>query len=98
MSFQKYLDRLERVHLLIRRKATGSPNELASKLGLSERHTRECIAEMKEMGAPIIFDKLQNSYCYLRETHFEFGFKPLVDKEAANINAGFSFCTPTFYQ
>jgi biotin operon repressor len=74
MSFLRYFSRLERLHGLIRRKATGSPRELAQKLELSERQVYECLSEMKEMGAPIAFCNLRKTYYYSQEVSLHFGF------------------------
>lgn len=91
MCIFKYLHRLGRLHQLIKMKATGSPSQLGEKLELSERHTRDYISQMKELGAPIAYDKRRNTYYYTQETQFDFGFKPLKPVELQEINAGFYF-------
>lgn len=88
MPLQKYLDRLERLHLLIKRKATGTVDELADKLDLSRRQTLEYISEMKDMGAPIQFCKYQQTYFYTREVKLTLGFTELNANESAAINGG----------
>lgn len=91
MPLQKYIDRLERLHLLIRRKATGPVDELADKLALSRRQTLEYISDMKEMGAPIQFCKYRQTYYYTRDVKLTVGFSELTAGEAALTNGGSQF-------
>jgi predicted DNA-binding transcriptional regulator YafY len=66
--------RLERIDHLIRSKATGTPVELASRLGLSERCIYNYISLLKDMGAPIKFCRLRNTYYYDSKGGFKFTF------------------------
>ncbi|MDQ6477418.1 HTH domain-containing protein [Dyadobacter sp. LHD-138] len=79
MNLTKYLERFDRLHHMIRRKATGSPAELAEKLNLSERATFEYIRVMREMGAPIAFCPHRRTYYYEREVQFNMGFLELYN-------------------
>lgn len=63
MCFNKYLERLNRMHTLIKMKGTGCPSSFASKIGISRSVLMEHIREMKEMGGPI-------GYCKFRETYY----------------------------
>jgi predicted DNA-binding transcriptional regulator YafY len=67
MSFLKYLQRLERIDYLIRRKATGTPEEFAIQMNLSRSALMEYIREMKEIGAPIVYCRQRQSYYYKEE-------------------------------
>lgn len=60
----KYINRIERLHLLVKRKATGTPKELARRLEVSEASVYEYIKTMKELGAPITYDLYRKSYVY----------------------------------
>jgi len=64
MSINTYLERMHRIDRLIRLSATGSPNQLAVKLGISKRMVYKYLDEMKKLGAPIEYDKCRNSYIY----------------------------------
>jgi hypothetical protein len=64
MSILKYFYRVERMHRLIKASATGSCDEFAAKMGLSKRQLLENVSELKEMGAPIKFSVIKNSYYY----------------------------------
>ena len=88
MPLQKYIDRLERLHLLIKRKSTGSVDELADKLELSRRQTLEYVSDMKEMGAPIRYCKYQQTYYYTRDVKLTVGFSELTAGELTAIQGG----------
>lgn len=64
------LHRLTRIDYLIRIKGTGTPVQLAEKLGISERTVYEYLNLMKEFGAPIKFDPYRESYYYEVEGNF----------------------------
>ncbi len=70
------LVRLSRLDRLIRMKATGSPEQLAEKLGLSRSTLFEDISFLKEeMGAPISYDRHRPSYFYEYIPKFNLGFE-----------------------
>jgi predicted DNA-binding transcriptional regulator YafY len=76
MSFHK-LTTLSYLHYLIKNKRTGTPQQLAEKLGVSKRTTYNYIGTLKNMGAPILFCYLSNSYCYLTDWHH-----PAIDTDS----------------
>lgn len=60
----------------IRRQATGRPEELAKKMGISRRTVHKYIAFMRnELGAPVTWKEGYRSYCYAEEGGFEFRWK-----------------------
>ena len=75
------LEILHRLDSLIRRESTGTPKELACKLGMSRSTLFELISFLKEvMLAPIYFNKSRCSYLYSYTPNFFLGF----DKERLN--------------
>jgi hypothetical protein len=55
---------------------TGSPKQLASKLGITERSVYNYIAFMKrEMNAPIVYNYQCMSYVYCEHWDFKFNMK-----------------------
>ena len=86
----KYLDRIERLHLLIKRKATGSPKELADRLEVSEASVYEYIKTMKEMGAPIVYDLYRKSYVYSQacSLNLRYQVRDMEDDELLYAQAG----------
>lgn len=74
MTLEEKLNMIDRTDALIRRKATGTPADLAAKLNQSERFVYQLINLMKNMGAPIIYCQERRSYCYEYEVEFSVGF------------------------
>jgi len=64
MKFFDQLRLIERVDGLIRRKQTGSPKELARKLGVSTRTVHRIVADMRDMGLPIDYSSATKNYYY----------------------------------
>jgi hypothetical protein len=67
---------LHRLDGLIRMKATGKPNELADRLGLSYSTMYETISFMqKTLNAPIRYDTYRQSFVYDYVPNFYLGFE-----------------------
>jgi len=90
MAIINYFERIKRIDQFIRMQATGTPKELADKLGLSKSTVFEYIYLMKEMNAPIEYDNFAKSYIYTKKGKFilEFELSELSDNELKNIDAG----------
>jgi predicted DNA-binding transcriptional regulator YafY len=69
-----FIKRFQTIDRLIQRKQTGTAQQLANKLEVSERTAKEFIAIMKEFGAPIYFDRAGNSYRYKDNGSFNISF------------------------
>jgi predicted ArsR family transcriptional regulator len=54
MHLLKIRKKFERLHCLIKQHSTGSPQELADKLGIAERTARNYVEQLREMGAPLL--------------------------------------------
>lgn len=103
MSFIKKIRTIERVDALIRRKATGSPRELATKLELSESSVYNVINLIREMGGPVQFNPHCNSYYYEYEVELNIGFLPKENNlnrinGGEEKNIGFLSLTPKFLE
>uniref|UniRef100_UPI0040485234 HTH domain-containing protein n=1 Tax=Roseivirga sp. TaxID=1964215 RepID=UPI0040485234 len=61
----KQIERIQRIHELIKKRATGTPKELALKLNLSERQIYNLLELMKALGAPITYSSKLYTYCKL---------------------------------
>lgn len=65
MDYFKHLKVFLRMDALIRRKATGTPQEFARKLSVSEASLYRYTKELKEqLGAPLQYCSYRNSYYY----------------------------------
>ncbi len=78
---QELLQRLQRIDHFIRIRGTGSPAQLAEKLGIGERTLYEYLSVMKRYGAPIKFCRERKSYYYDETGQFHVSF---FCKESAN--------------
>lgn len=80
MLVKKYLFRLERMHQLIARRATGNPEQFAKKLNLNRSVLYRHLAAMKDLGAPIAYDSFSETYYYTKEVEFYPFFKESGEK------------------
>lgn len=64
MSYQKFLDSLEYLKILIEKENTGSTNELAFKLGVSRRTLFNYIEILKNQGFNIKFCRYRQTYYF----------------------------------
>lgn len=71
---RKFIERFKRIDEIIANKSSGTPAQLAERLDISESTLYEFIAVMKEMGAPIQFDKFNQRYYYEVSGHFNISF------------------------
>jgi hypothetical protein len=70
------LVKLDRLDSLIRRQATGSPEQLSKRLDMSRSSLFEFITFLRdEMRAPIRYSKNRNSYIYEYVPVFHLGFE-----------------------
>ena len=98
MNLTKYLERFERLHRMIGKRATGSPAELAEKLDLSKRAVFEYIRVMREMGAPISFCHIRQTYYYERSVRFSMGFWESSNEETKSVEVEEFQITPEFFK
>ncbi len=63
---------LDRINSLIRTKSTGTPVQLAKKLGCCERAMYDRIEEMRAYGFPIEYDHERKCYYYTKEVKINF--------------------------
>ncbi len=62
MKFDDYQEKIEQIMKLIDRANTGSPEELAQKLNISERTVRRIIEKLKSKNRDIAFCRKAKSY------------------------------------
>lgn len=88
MGVLKYFERIKRMDDCIRRQATGSPEEFATKLGISRSSLMEYLKILRELNAPIEYDHFRGSYFYSFPCKLNIGFQAqnLTDKDLMSIN------------
>jgi hypothetical protein len=85
----KVQQRLTYLNKLIKLKATGTPKELAQKLGLTERAWYKMRDELvNDLELPLAYCPYSRSYVYTIEGSFEIGFKKLSLDKTAGLNGG----------
>jgi len=88
---KEVIQRLQRIDHLIRIKGTGSPAQLAKRVGISERSIYGYLNLMKDLGAPIRFCHYRESYYYDEEGGLIISFFPKEERAAgANWQSNFS--------
>lgn len=90
MNNLKQLERLRKTHRLIKLESTGTPGELAQKLHISTRQTYLVLEQMKEMDAPIQFNRRTRTYYYKYEYELtiNISIQVLAQDKLLNIYAG----------
>lgn len=71
MRYIDYLLLLERIHYHIEHKSTGPAGDFAERLGISERTLYRILAEMKDMGAIIVYNVERASFIYANEVRIQ---------------------------
>ena len=64
MEILAYIEQLKYLDWKIRQQATGTPKQLAKKMGVSVATVHRRIYELKELGAPIKYSKRLQYYIY----------------------------------
>lgn len=82
MNSIKNLERLQRLHRLIECEVTGTPKELAKRLGVSERSIYCFLEELKDYQATIAYDRRRKTYFY------QDNFELIINVSISILNAG----------
>lgn len=64
MKTIKSLERLQRIHELIKSECTGTPSELAKNINVSERSVYNLIEQLRDLNASICYDRRRKTYYY----------------------------------
>ncbi len=79
MYLLKIRQQLERLHCLIKQQSTGTPQELADKMGVTDRTIKNLIAQLRLMDADICYCQKRQTYYYRYPVKFKFGFEQLIE-------------------
>lgn len=75
MSVLNKIERIKRMHRMINFRRTGSPEQFARKLDVSQSMLYILIKELKALGAPVVYCRYRESYEYLYPVEFKIGFE-----------------------
>lgn len=95
MKFVEQIERLQYLDKLIRKKSTGSPCELADRLGISRSQLYNLIGYLNDIGMEIRFSRKKNSFyydCLDKNLEIQFSIK-IISAERAHIIYGGIFLT-----
>lgn len=90
MQLFETIDRVQRMHQLIQREATGTPEEFAERFNIKRRQLYNILEELRVYGACIRYSRIKNTFYY--ENDFEVIVKisviPLSNQEKRTVLAG----------
>jgi predicted DNA-binding transcriptional regulator YafY len=85
VSIKEQIERIERIHYLIKKRGTGTPEELCKKLGISRRQLFRVLDFLKnDIHAPIEYSKSRRTYFYFDSGDMTF-MKWIPDKPTEDI-------------
>jgi DNA-binding transcriptional regulator GbsR (MarR family) len=88
MKLFKEINLLEQIDQFIRLKATGTPAQLAEKLGISEREVYRIVAELRSKDIKIAYCKQRCSYYYENDTFMKFQACVVENGKERKIHGG----------
>lgn len=89
MKALEQLERFKKMNKLIKNETTGKPEYFAAKIGISPSHLYRCIEEIKELGAPINYSRLRETYFYAFEFDLKVSYSiEIISKETSKKIAG----------
>lgn len=90
MKLFEAINRMDRIHQLIRREATGSPEEFAERFNLKRRQLYNILDEFKDYGADIKYCRVKNSFYYENEftVLVKISTTPLPDDDGTDFWGG----------
>ncbi len=90
MNLSQTIERLQLLHLLISQKKTGTPEQLARRLGISRSYLYIMIEDLKTLNVYVSYSRKSKSFYYEKEVNIEFILKvhTLSNNDLININAG----------
>jgi predicted DNA-binding transcriptional regulator YafY len=74
MEFTKVKNYVDQIDNLIRQECTGTADEFAKKLGVSERTLQNHLQQLRLIGINIVYNHTKRTYCYREKGSMTFGF------------------------
>lgn len=99
MKIINQIERLKRIHQLIKAEKTGNPQQFARMLSVSESRLYRIIESLKDEGAPIDYSRSAQTYYYSApfELEIQCRFIHLSEEESRDVNGGISYL-PGFFK
>ena len=93
MKLFEQIDLMSRINQLIKLKATGSPEALAERLGVSKRQIHRYIEDLKDMGLKIGYCKRRKTYYTEDDAFLKFKASIVEDGQERKIMGGENIST-----
>ena len=100
MNFIKQIERLQLLNKLIKQESTGTPEELAKRLGISRRRLYDLIGDLECWGAEVGYDRKNHTFYYKAPFNLDIQFSLSVIKEDEIdkiFGGGLSFLLPCIF-
>ena len=81
MNYIQQIERLQKLNKLIEQGRTGTPSELATRLGIGRRTLYDLLEAIKSLGVEIAYDRKVKTFHYLTSDKMELNFSLKVLKE-----------------
>ena len=92
MNFIHQIERLQKLNKLIEQEKTGTPDELARRLGISKRQLHNLLEALKNIGAKIEYIKKSETYRFKQhKIKIHFSLSLIEEKEIKKIYGGILF-------
>ena len=90
MNLSQTIERLQVLHALILQKKTGTPEQLAKRLGVSRSCLYNLIEELRVFQMPILYSRKIESFYYEKEVKFDLNLEIRImnNEDLININGG----------
>ncbi|TCO08344.1 HTH domain-containing protein [Natronoflexus pectinivorans] len=85
MNFIRQIERFQALNKLIHQQCTGTPDELASRLGISRRQLYAHIEDLKVLGLEISYSRKLSSFYFNESKHLKIEFNLEVLEPEENI-------------
>ena len=94
MNFIKQMERIKKIHHLIRTEKTGNPGIFKRKLQLSRRQLYSELETIKNLDVPIKCGNKEEVFYYDDPLYLElkYALNAIVENETQEIFSGFNFC------
>jgi DNA-binding IclR family transcriptional regulator len=77
MTFLEKIQHLERLDQLIRHKATGSPDEIATRMQIARSTVYELVDCLRFFGAEVEYCRVRKTFYYIGDKKFNIGFESI---------------------
>lgn len=93
MKFIEQIERIQYLDKLIKKRSTGTPEELANRLGISRSQLYNIIGYLNDIGTEINYSRMRRTFYYEsggKDVEINFSIKVIAGDEVYKIHGGYS--------